>query len=299
MKSKKFKNIFSSIAVALSVVVGISSPVVQVPVQAQADLSQIPWYTGSPYTIINDNIPEFSEEDMTTDAFETYSELDELGRCGVAYANIGKEIMPTEKRGKIGHIKPSGWHTVKYPDIIDDGLYLYNRCHLIGYQLSGENDNEKNLITGTRYLNVEGMLPFENQVDDYIEETGNHVLYRVTPLYDGNNLVCHGIQMEAKSVEDDGAGIEFNVFCYNNQPGITIDYSTGESCEGSLDVSGAEVAPAAENAQTYVLNTNTKKIHLPDCMSVSKMKPKNKKEVTDSLSNLINSGCEPCKMCIG
>lgn len=154
-----------------------------------ADLSQIPDYTGSPYTVLNDNEPEFDDDDLTTKAFEDYSELDNLGRCGVAYANICQELMPTEKRGDIGMVKPSGWHTVKYPDIIKD-RYLYNRCHLIGFQLAGENANVKNLITGTRYLNVEGMLPFENEVADYVKETGNHVLYRVTPIFDSDNLVA-------------------------------------------------------------------------------------------------------------
>jgi DNA-entry nuclease len=183
----------------------------------------------SPYTVINDNVPYFSEEDkVRTDAFETYSELDSLGRCGVAYANICQELMPTEARGEIGSIKPSGWHTVNYHEYVD-GNYLYNRCHLIGYQLSGENANEKNLITGTRYLNVEGMLPFENEVAEYVEETGNHVLYRVTPVFEEDNLVASGVQMEAYSVEDQGEGVMFNVYCYNVQPGITIDYATGES----------------------------------------------------------------------
>ncbi|SEK58399.1 DNA-entry nuclease [Pseudobutyrivibrio ruminis] len=186
-------------------------------------------YTDNPYTVVNDNVPYFSEEDLTrTDAFETYSELDSLGRCGVAYANICQELMPTEERGEIGSVKPSGWHTVNYHEYVD-GNYLYNRCHLIGYQLSGENANEKNLITGTRYLNVEGMLPFENEVAEYVEETGNHVLYRVTPVFEGDNLVASGVQMEAYSVEDQGAGVMFNVYCYNVQPGITIDYATGDS----------------------------------------------------------------------
>lgn len=186
-------------------------------------------YTDSPYIVVNDNVPYFSEEDLTrTDAFETYSELDSLGRCGVAYANICQELMPTEERGEIGSVKPSGWHTVNYHEYVD-GNYLYNRCHLIGYQLSGENANEKNLITGTRYLNVEGMLPFENEVAEYVEETGNHVLYRVTPVFEGDNLVASGVQMEAYSVEDQGAGVMFNVYCYNVQPGITIDYATGDS----------------------------------------------------------------------
>lgn len=174
-----------------------------------ADLAAIPEYTGSTYTVLNDNIPDFPEEDFTEESFETYSDMDSLGRCGVAYANIGEDLMPTTKRGSIGQVKPSGWHTVKYDSV--DGKYLYNRCHLIGYQLTAENANEKNLITGTRYLNTEGMLPFENMVADYIKETGNHVLYRVTPLFDGNNLVATGVQMEAESVEDKGDGILYNV----------------------------------------------------------------------------------------
>lgn len=183
---------------------------------------------GISYQMVNGNIPEFSEDELTTEPFETYSELDELGRCGVAYANICQELMPTEKRGDIGMIKPTGWHTVRYDDLISD-KYLYNRCHLIGYQLAGENANEKNLITGTRYFNVTGMLPFEDEVADYVHETNNHVLYRVTPVYDGNNLVADGVQMEALSVEDDGEGVCFNVFVYNVQPGIIIDYATGNS----------------------------------------------------------------------
>lgn len=185
-------------------------------------------YDGQPYAKINQNIPFFTENEYTTESFENYSELDSLGRCGVAYANISKELMPTEERGEIGMIKPSGWHTVKYPEVIED-LFLYNRCHLIGYQLAGENANEKNLITGTRYLNVEGMLPFENEVASYVRRTGNHVLYRVTPVYEDDNLVAEGVLMEAYSVEDQGKGIEFCVFVYNVQPGIEIEHKTGES----------------------------------------------------------------------
>ena len=190
-------------------------------------LDAIPAYDGKAYVAINNNEPFFTDSDMTTTAFENYSDLDSLGRCGVAYANICKEIMPTEKRGKIGMIKPSGWHTVKY-DVIKD-RYLYNRCHLIGYQLAGENANPKNLITGTRYLNVEVMLPFENLVADYVNNTGNHVLYRVTPMFSGSNLVANGVLIEAKSVEDNGGGILFNVYCYNVQPGIGINYENGDS----------------------------------------------------------------------
>lgn len=190
-------------------------------------LDAIPAYDGKAYVAINNNEPFFTDNDMTTTAFENYSDLDSLGRCGVAYANICKDIMPTEKRGKIGMIKPSGWHTVKY-DVIKD-RYLYNRCHLIGYQLAGENANPKNLITGTRYLNVEGMLPFENLVADYVNNTGNHVLYRVTPMFSGSNLVANGVLIEAKSVEDNGGGILFNVYCYNVQPGVGINYENGDS----------------------------------------------------------------------
>ena len=190
-------------------------------------LDAIPAYDGKAYVAVNNNEPFFTDSDMTTTAFENYSDLDSLGRCGVAYANICKDIMPTEERGKIGMIKPSGWHTVKY-DVIKD-RYLYNRCHLIGYQLAGENANPKNLITGTRYLNVEGMLPVENLVADYVNNTGNHVLYRVTPMFSGSNLVANGVLIEAKSVEDNGGGILFNVYCYNVQPGVGINYENGDS----------------------------------------------------------------------
>ena len=191
------------------------------------DIENLPDYNGNSYVIVNDNNPYFKEEEYTTDSFEKYSELDSLGRCGVAYANISKELMPTEKRDSIGFIKPSGWHTVKYDHI--DGKYLYNRCHLIGYQLTGENANEKNLITCTRSMNTKGMLQFENMVTKYIKDTGNHVLYRVTPVFEGNNLVATGVEMEAYSVEDNGKGIKFNVFVYNIEDGVIIDYKTGDS----------------------------------------------------------------------
>ena len=191
------------------------------------DLTTIPQFVGEPYVVLNDNIPSFDEADYNSNAYEMYSELDYLGRCGPAFAIVGIETMPTEERGEIGQVKPSGWQTAKY-DIVD-GKYLYNRCHLIGFQLTGENANKQNLITGTRYMNVDGMLPFENMVDDYVEETNNHVLYRVTPIFEGENLVASGVQIEAKSVEDNGAGICFNGYVYNVQPGVTIDYSNGES----------------------------------------------------------------------
>ena len=187
----------------------------------------IPAYSGEPYVVLNNNEPNFTEKDLTTESYEYYSDLDVDGKCGVVVANIGEDLMPSEERGSIGRVKPSGWQTVKYDNV--DGKYLYNRCHLIGFQLTGENANEKNLITGTRYMNVEGMLPFENMVADYVKETGNHVVYRVTPIFEGDNLVASGVQMEAKSVEDDGEGICFHVYVYNVQPGIEIDYATGNS----------------------------------------------------------------------
>lgn len=256
-----------------------------------ADLAAIPEYTGSAYTVLNDNIPDFPEEDFTEESFETYSDMDSLGRCGVAYANIGEDLMPTTKRGSIGQVKPSGWHTVKYDSV--DGKYLYNRCHLIGYQLTAENANEKNLITGTRYLNTEGMLPFENMVADYIKETGNHVLYRVTPLFDGNNLVATGVQMEAESVEDKGDGILYNVFCYNIQPGITIDYKSGDSSENEDMPVQTEAASVSE----FVLNTSSKKFHKPSCSSISKIKQENKEVYKGSRDALISQGYDPCKKC--
>lgn len=192
-----------------------------------ASIASLPEYTGSPYIIVNDNTPFFTDDDMTTTSFENYGELDSLGRCTAAYANVGQDLMPTEKRGSISSVKPTGWQTVKYDNV--DGKYLYNRCHLIGYQLTAENANKNNLITGTRYLNVDGMLLFENMVADYIKETNNHVLYRVTPIFTGDNLLADGVLMEAESVEDNGEGISYNVFCYNVQPGVKIDYVTGDS----------------------------------------------------------------------
>ena len=218
-------------------------------------------------------------------------------RCTTAFANIGKDIMPTEKRGAIGEVKPTGWQTAKYDSV--DGKYLYNRCHLIGYQLTGENANEKNLITGTRYLNVDGMLPFENMVADYIKETNNHVLYRVTPVFSGDNLVASGVQMEAKSVEDNGDGILFNVYCFNAQPGIAIDYATGDSHQDdSIVADASKSTTAAEaNVQTYVLNTNTKKFHKESCNSAKSMDASNKKIYTGSRQEIIDMGYEACGVC--
>ena len=262
----------------------------------QADMVTLS-YDGKPYVVINDNNPDFTEADMTTASFESYGELDGLGRCTTAFANIGKDLMPAEKRGPIGEVKPTGWQTAKYDNV--DGKYLYNRCHLIGYQLTGENANEKNLITGTRYLNVDGMLPFENMVADYIKETGNHVLYRVTPVFSGDNLVASGVQMEAESVEDNGDGILFNVYCFNAQPGIAIDYATGDSHkDDSIVADASKSTTAAEaNVQTYVLNTNTKKFHKESCNSAKSMDASNKKIYTGSRQEIIDMGYEACGVC--
>ena len=219
------------------------------------EIAELPEYTGSPYAAVNGNQPEFTESDFTEESFETYSELDELGRCRTAYANIGKDLMPTEKRGAIGKVKPSGWHTVKYDAV--DGKYLYNRCHLIGFQLTAENANAKNLITGTRYLNTEGMLPFENMVADYVKETENHVLYRITPIYEDDNLLAEGVQMEALSVEDNGEGISYNVYVYNVQPGVTIDYKTGESSLNEERMPG----PGEDDAKVEIRGNSRSKIY--------------------------------------
>lgn len=270
---------------------GLDTQAIQENTQKSYELTDIPAYAGNSFVILDDNKPAFSKKDRErTDAFETYSDLDELGRCGVAYANICKELMPTEERGAIGMVKPTGWHTVKYDNV--EGKYLYNRCHLIGYQLAGENANEKNLITGTRYLNVTGMLKFEDQVADYVNETNHHVLYRVTPVFEGDNLVASGVEMEAYSVEDKGEGVSFHVFLYNVQPGITIDYATGESW---LDDS--KTTEDNEKTLNYVLNTNTHKFHKENCESVRDIAGSNKEVYTGNREDLINMGYEPCKRC--
>lgn len=373
----KKKNVFLCLLMALSLVCNLSVMPASAALQKEKiTLNNLPVYSGEAYVELNDNVPSFSKKDMTSKAFEKYSKLDDLGRCGAAYANVCRETMPTEERGNIGMIKPSGWHTVKYDNV--EGKYLYNRCHLIGYQLTAENANEKNLITGTRYLNVEGMLPFENLVADYVEETDNHVLYRVTPIFKGDNLLASGVQIEAYSVEDKGKGVSFNVYCYNVQPGITIDYTNGDSklsdgtiasitlnyTKYALEVgqsktlvavtspesavksvtwysSNNKIATVSKNGKvtavttgtvtitakttnglkaickvtvkeksgtavvnstssgscTYVLNTNTKKFHLPSCLSVKDMKDKNKQEVTCYRDEVIDMGYVPCKRC--
>ena len=256
-------------------------------------LEDVPAFSGEPYVVLEDNQPSFDREDLPTASYETYSPLDLLGRCGPAEANVGTDLMPTEERGEIGQVKPSGWQTVKYDSV--DGKYLYNRCHLIGYQLTGENANECNLITGTRSMNVDGMLPFENEVADYVQETGNHVLYRVTPVFSGAELVARGVQMEALSVEDGGEGVCFHVYCYNNQPGIEIDYATGDSWETGEEPQADGSAQGGE--QHYVLNTNSKKFHLPGCSGAESMSPSNRQDYTGSRQALIDQGYSPCGTC--
>ena len=307
----------SIIAVLLSIWIGLTGFDPFASNTASISLDQVPEYSGTAYVELEGNVPNFSGEIDTAKGTEQYSPLDVLGRCGSAFANVGLETLPTEERGAIGQVKPSGWHLVKYDCV--DGKYLYNRCHLIGYQLTGENANECNLITGTRYLNVVGMLPFENQVADYVEETGNHVLYRVTPIFQDTELVARGVQMEAWSVEDEGAGICFNVYVYNVQPGVEIDYATGESWlaqteeepepelpEVSIVLPESSQLPETsmdhiqqdqEETDGYVLNLNSRRIHRPDCSGVATMSPKNKQVTTESMSSLLERGYTPCGQC--
>ena len=299
--------------------VGENRPVTDDGVLSYRD---VPAFEGNPYVYVNDGEPTFTDEQRAAEpGHEHYGELDELGRCTAAFAVVGPETQPTEKRGSIGEVRPSGWQMAKYDFV--EGKYLFNRCHLLGYQLTGENANERNLITGTRYLNVQGMLPFENAVADYVDATGNHVLMAVMPVFEGSELVARGVHMMAESVEDGGEGVAFNVFCYNVQPGVVIDYGTGESMLAEEatplpEVSGAESAPdtasegagageASEKGATgsaegkgtteYVLNTNSKKFHLPSCSSVDQMSPKNREDVEDTRENLIAKGYDPCKRC--
>lgn len=295
----------------------------------------IPAYAGSAYAVLNSNQPYFQQHELSTAELESYSGLDALGRCGAAFANVSPQSMPTEERGSIGQVKPSGWHTVRYDCV--DGQYLYNRCHLIGYQLAAENANVKNLITGTRYLNMEGMLPFENMVADYVEETGNHVAYRVTPVFHSDDLLASGVLMEGYSIEDQGEGICFCIFAYNVQPGVTIDYRTGESRLSEDrepgDVNTVDVPLAATPAPaismpptatlspaiveppsagptqpeqeedvpaltvTYIVNTNTGKFHYPSCSSVRQMNEENKWRFSGTADELLQKGYVPCQRC--
>lgn len=282
-----------------------STPVVTETVSGETDVQRpttlqelnVPEFSGEPYVAVHENIPYFTAEEYTTEAFETYAQQDALRRCGEAYANICQELMPTAEREGIGHIYPSGWEPAQY-DCVPGG-HLYNRCHLIGFQLAGENDNSQNLITGTRYLNMEGMLPFEEMVADYVKETGNHVLYRVTPFYEGDHLVASGVLMEGWSVEDEGEGICFCIYAYNNQPGIEIDYATGESKQVELPagqpVQNDPAQPAVDGE--YVLNTGSKKFHTPECKNAQDIKEENRQEYTGSRDDLLDLGYAPCKNC--
>ena len=258
-----------------------------------ASVADVPPFSGEPYVVINNNQPEFTQDDMTAEAYEHYSDLDGLGRCRFAMACVGTELMPNEERQSISQVKPTGWIQAQYDNV--DGENLYNRCHLIGFQLTGENANEKNLITGTRYMNVEGMLPFENMIADYVKETGNHVLYRVTPVFNGENLLANGVQLEAKSVEDNGDGICFHVYVYNNQPGVTIDYADGSS---KLSAGNSEETSKENPGEgIYILNTNSKKFHYATCAQAEAISAENKREFTGRRDALIEDGYVPAGCC--
>lgn len=319
---RKLKTLFLSmfISISMAACAPLSQPIENTTtvnsVETQENtngntMEELPTYQGSPYVQLNENHPNFTDEEKTRlDAFETYSDLDNLGRCGVAFANICQELMPTEERQSISDVHPSGWHNGKY-DFVDGG-WVFNRCHLIGFQLAAENDNEKNLITGTRYMNVEGMLPFENMVADYVKETNNHVLYRVTPIFQGDELVARGVELEAWSVEDNGDGICFHVYCFNVQQGVVIDYATGENrAEGlaelpkettentteSIDECDDGQNNDAQAINTYVVNTNTNKFHRSTCSSITRMKDENKLTMEETREEMIEKGYEACKQC--
>ncbi|MBO7303079.1 MAG: DNA/RNA non-specific endonuclease [Clostridia bacterium] len=280
-----------------------------------ASLESVMTYTGKAYAEVYNNKPQFTSSEITTKGYESYSKLDSLGRCGVSMACVGKETMPTKSRTSISSVKPTGWVQKTYDTKLVNGGSLYNRCHLIGFQLTGENANKKNLITGTRYMN-ENMIPFENMVADYIKETGNHVMYRVTPIFEGKNLVASGVHMEAYSVEDNGEGISFNVYLYNVQPGIVIDYKTGNSSletaktttttntntnnttsnktNSNSNTSGKNTTA---NQTQYILNTKGKKIHKTTCKSASSIREANKQTYTGSLDSLVKQGYTACGNC--
>ena len=314
---------FNFIWIFLLVTVFLGASIVGMRAYADKKIAddEIPAYSGSPAIEINDNKPEFTKSEITKASYESYGELDDLGRCTPAMASIGQDLMPTKDRESISMVKPSGWNQEKYPGLVDsDPPYLYNRCHMIGFQLTGENANEQNLITGTRYMNVEGMLPYENEVADYIRSTGNHVMYRVTPVFEGDNLLCDGVQIEALSVEDGGKGVSFNVFCYNVQPGVIIDYTDGSNKKDrnyKTDQNGktsftleeftsAENWNSTENATrsapektySYIGNKNSNVFHYPDCDSVKEMKEKNKVYFEDATRDeVMNQGYRPCGRC--
>lgn len=292
---RKLTALLLSIITVLSLLVGCFAP----EPEPTISLDAIPEYSGKAYVKVNGNTPFFTEEEITATAFEDYSPLDSLGRCGVATASIGVEIMPTEERGDIGSVTPSGWkYQGKSNNNKYNGEYLYNRCHLIGHQLAGEDDNEKNLITGTRYLNIDGMLPFENQVADYVKETKNHVMLRVTPIYEGNELVARGVLMEGYSVEDEGEGVYFCVFAYNVQPGVEINYQNGTNRQ-SGDTTPLPEEEVPDGPITYVLNVSSERYHLPTCSGVSTMKAENRRDFYGTLEELLEEyrGYSPCGTC--
>ena len=276
----------------LTVLLAGCMEVVYIPQAPAVSLEAIPAWSGEAYIAIDNNVPGFTAEDLTREAFEHYSPLDDLGRCGTAYACVARELMPTEDRGSISSVTPSGWVNKQYDFI--DGKYLYNRCHLIGFQLTGENANKQNLITGTRYLNIEGMLPFENMVADHVKEEDHHVLYRITPIYQENALVCSGVQMEGWCVECgeskyDEDKFMFHVYCYNVQPGVLIDYQTGDSTFSEIGLDGV--------VKDWVLNVSSKKFHEPDCSNAASISEKNRQEITCTRDELIYMGYEPCGIC--
>lgn len=285
---RRFTSIFLVLFLLCSILTGCSFGEITVS-GGDFDLSQVTFYDESPYAVVNNNVPFFEESELTGQSFEDYSPLDPLGRCGICIASIGQDIMPTEERENISAVKPTAWQSVKYENV--DGGHLYNRCHLIGFQLTAENANEKNLITGTRYMNVEGMLPFENLVADYVKETGNHVMYRVTPVFEGSNLLASGVLMEAYSVEDKGKGVCFCVYCYNVQPGILIDYADGSS-KAVIRTETTE-----QGSATYILNTKSKRFHLPSCSGVASMSQKNKETSQLTRDSLLTQGYRPCNTC--
>ena len=286
---KKTLTLGSVIMIVLLLVIYFMLPSpAETPVSV-VSLEAVPAYSGEPFVVLDGNVPQFTESDYSSDSFEEYGALDALERCTYTIACIGQDLMPTQERGSISHIKPTGWHSVRYDFV--DGKSLYNRCHLIGHQLAGEDANERNLITGTRYMNVDGMLPFENMVADYVKETGNHVMYRVIPVYDGNNLVANGVTMEGWSVEDQGEGICFYVYVYNVQPGVVIDYATGES------YAAESVAADGEIIVCYVVNTSSGKFHMESCSQSGGIKPENRQVLEATRSQMLAWNFEPAGCC--
>lgn len=289
---KKRNSVLSGIIFIIIAVISLIINNTQQTESISFDLSSIPPYSGKAWVKLNNDVPLFTEDEITNESFESYSELDTLGRCGVCIASVGQDIMPTEERGRISSVKPTAWHSVQYDNI--DGGSLYNRCHLIGFQLTGENANYKNLITGTRYMNIDGMVEFENRVANYVKETGNHVMYRATPIFDGDNLLASGVTLEGYSVEDNGKGVSFYVFCYNVQPDIYIDYKTGDS----YYIGTQKTEPADDGVKSdYIVNIKTGKFHLETCPGVGDIKETNRKIYTETREYLMSNGYSPCGIC--